>query len=44
MIQSALQDPLALMILNGTLHEGEQVRVDAGEGRLMIGAPLAAAA
>ena len=45
-IQKELQDPLALMILNGTLHEGEQVRVDAGEGRLMIGGeqPLAAAA
>ena len=45
-IQKELQDPLALMILNGTLHEGEQVRVDAGEGRLVIGGeqPLAAAA
>jgi ATP-dependent Clp protease ATP-binding subunit ClpB len=45
-IQKELQDSLALMILNGTLHEGEQVRVDAGEGRLVIGSgpSLAAAA
>ena len=45
MIQRALQDPLALMLLEGRLHDGEKVQVDAGEGGLVIqGAPLAAAA
>jgi ATP-dependent Clp protease ATP-binding subunit ClpB len=44
-IQKELQDPLALMILDGTLREGEAVRVDAGEGGLVIqGRPLAKAA
>ena len=32
-MQKELQDPLALMILDGSLHEGETVRVDAGPER-----------
>ena len=45
MIQKELQDPLALRILEGSLHEGDAVRVDAGEGGLVInGEPLAEAA
>jgi ATP-dependent Clp protease ATP-binding subunit ClpB len=44
-LQKQLQDPLALMILDGSLHEGEAVRVDAGPGGLVIqGRPLAQAA
>ena len=44
-IQKELLDPLALMILDGSLHEGETVRVDAGPNGLVIqGRPLAAAA
>jgi len=44
-IQRSLQDPLALMLLEGKLGDGETVRVDAGEGGLVIqGTPIAAAA
>ena len=44
-IQRSLQDPLALMLLEGRLGDGETVRVDAGEGGLIIqGAPVAVAA
>ena len=44
-IQRSLQDPLALMLLEGRLGDGETVRVDAGEGGLMIqGTPVAIAA
>jgi ATP-dependent Clp protease ATP-binding subunit ClpB len=44
-IQRALQDPLALMLLEGRLLDGETVRVDAGEGGLVIqGTPAVAAA
>jgi ATP-dependent Clp protease ATP-binding subunit ClpB len=44
-IQRALQDPLALMLLEGRIAEGETVRVDAGDGGLIIqGAPIAVAA
>jgi ATP-dependent Clp protease ATP-binding subunit ClpB len=44
-LQKELQDPLALMILDGSLHEGETVRVDAGPSGLVIqGRPLAQAA
>ena len=32
-IQRSLQDPLALMLLEGRLADGETVRVDAGRGR-----------
>ncbi|HEX6143313.1 MAG TPA: ATP-dependent chaperone ClpB [Geminicoccaceae bacterium] len=35
-IQRTLQDPLARMILDGSIHDGETVRVDAGEGGLLI--------
>ena len=43
-IQRALQDPLALMLLEGRLGDGETVRVDAGDGGLVIqGTPIAAA-
>jgi ATP-dependent Clp protease ATP-binding subunit ClpB len=44
-IQRSLQDPLALMLLEGRLGEGETVRVDAGDGGLVIqGTPIAVAA
>jgi ATP-dependent Clp protease ATP-binding subunit ClpB len=44
-IQRSLQDPLALMLLEGRLGDGETVRVDAGEGGLVIqGTPVAIAA
>jgi ATP-dependent Clp protease ATP-binding subunit ClpB len=44
-IQRSLQDPLALMLLEGRLGEGERVRVDAGDGGLVIQpAPVAVAA
>ena len=44
-IQRSLQDPLALMLLEGRLADGETVRVDAGEDGLVIqGTPIAAAA
>jgi ATP-dependent Clp protease ATP-binding subunit ClpB len=35
-IQRELQDPLALQLLQGRFKEGETVRVDAGEGRLVF--------
>jgi ATP-dependent Clp protease ATP-binding subunit ClpB len=35
-IQRNLQDPLALMILEGRIREGDPVRVDAGESGLLI--------
>ena len=35
-IQRSLQDPLALMLLEGRLADGETVRVDAGEDGLVI--------
>ena len=44
-IQRELQDPLAVMLLEGQLAEGQAIHVDAGEGGLVIhGAPVAAAA
>ncbi|MGD9510893.1 MAG: ATP-dependent chaperone ClpB [Geminicoccaceae bacterium] len=44
-IQRSLQDPLALMLLEGRLGDGETVRVDGGEDGLVIqGTPIAAAA
>jgi ATP-dependent Clp protease ATP-binding subunit ClpB len=44
-IQRSLQDPLALMLLEGRLADGEPVRVDAGEDGLVIqSAPIAVAA
>jgi ATP-dependent Clp protease ATP-binding subunit ClpB len=46
-IQRSLQDPLASMLLEGRLADGETVRVDAGEDGLVIrgaGSELAAAA
>ena len=44
-IQRSLQDPLALMLLEGKLGDGETVRVDAGpEGLVIQGTPIAAAA
>jgi ATP-dependent Clp protease ATP-binding subunit ClpB len=44
-IQRSLQDPLARLILEGRIREGEEIRVDAGEGGLSINGtavPLAA--
>jgi ATP-dependent Clp protease ATP-binding subunit ClpB len=35
-IQRALQDPLAELVLEGAIHDGETVKVDAGEGGLII--------
>jgi ATP-dependent Clp protease ATP-binding subunit ClpB len=44
-IQRSLQDPLALMLLEGRLGEGEPVRVEAGEDGLVIqSTPVAVAA
>ncbi len=44
-IQRQLQDPLALMILEGIIGEGDTIKVDAKDGALEInGAPMAAAA
>jgi ATP-dependent Clp protease ATP-binding subunit ClpB len=44
-IQKSLQDPLARMILEGRIREGDRVSVDAGDGGLLINGaavPLAA--
>jgi ATP-dependent Clp protease ATP-binding subunit ClpB len=44
-IQKSLQDPLARLILEGRIHDGDQVRVDVGESGLLINGaavPLAA--
>ncbi|HLT00576.1 MAG TPA: hypothetical protein VK001_00265, partial [Geminicoccaceae bacterium] len=44
-IQRSLQDPLARMILEGRIGDGDTVRVDAGESGLLINGaavPLAA--
>jgi ATP-dependent Clp protease ATP-binding subunit ClpB len=35
-IQKALQNPLASMILEGNLADGETVKVSAGDGGLII--------
>jgi ATP-dependent Clp protease ATP-binding subunit ClpB len=44
-IQRSLQDPLALMLLEGRLADGDPVKVDAGEGGLVIqGTPIPVAA
>ena len=44
-IQRELQDPLAMLLLEGRLNEGETIHVDAGAGGLLIqGTPVAAAA
>ena len=43
-IQRSLQDPLALMLLEGRLADGEAVRVDAGEDGLVIRGEAATAA
>ena len=40
-IQRELQDPLALKILSGEFHEGETVKVDRGEDRLIFEADVA---
>ncbi|GBQ79629.1 Clp protease ATP-binding subunit ClpB [Gluconacetobacter johannae DSM 13595] len=43
-IQRALQNPLAGLLLEGTIHDGETVRVSANEGGLTInGKPIGAA-
>ena len=44
-IQRTLQNPLALMLLEGRIGDGETVHVDAGRDGLVIqGTPVAAAA
>jgi ATP-dependent Clp protease ATP-binding subunit ClpB len=43
-IQRSLQDPLALMLLEGRLADGDAVRVDAGEDGLVIQGTAATAA
>src|SRR3954449_645113 len=44
-IQRSLQDPLALMLLEGRIGDGDTVRFDAGEDGLVIqGTPVAVAA
>ena len=45
MIQKSLQDPLARLILEGRIRDGDRVQVDAGDGGLLINGaavPLAA--
>ena len=45
MIQKSLQDPLARLILEGQIRDGDTVQVDAGDGGLLInGAAVAMAA
>jgi ATP-dependent Clp protease ATP-binding subunit ClpB len=39
-IQRSLQDPLARQILEGRIRDGDRVRIDAGEGGLMINGAL----
>ncbi len=39
LIQREVQDPLALQLLSGEVHEGDVVEVDAGDGGLRFGAP-----
>ncbi len=44
-IQKSLQDPLAMLILEGRIEEGQLIKVDAGDGGLLINGaavPLAA--
>jgi len=43
-IQKALQNPLASLILEGKVGEGETVHISAGDGGLMINGELAEAA
>jgi ATP-dependent Clp protease ATP-binding subunit ClpB len=43
-IQKSLQDPLARMILEGRIHDGDTVRVDAGGGGLLVNGTAAAMA
>jgi len=43
-IQRSLQDPLARLILEGRIHEGDVVEVDAGDGGLLINGAAAAMA
>ena len=43
-IQRTLQDPLARLILEGRIRDGETIRVDAGEGGLQINGSAAALA
>ncbi|MEX0985716.1 MAG: ATP-dependent chaperone ClpB [Actinomycetota bacterium] len=38
LIQREVQDPLALQLLSGEVHEGDVVEVDAGDGGLRFGA------
>lgn len=44
-LQRELQDPLAMLLLEGKLSEGETISVDGGAGGLLIeGSAVAAAA
>jgi ATP-dependent Clp protease ATP-binding subunit ClpB len=43
-IQKSLQDPLARLILEGRIQEGDVVQVDAGDGGLLINGAAAALA
>jgi ATP-dependent Clp protease ATP-binding subunit ClpB len=43
-IQKSLQDPLARLILEGQIHDGDVVNVDAGDGGLLINGASAAIA
>jgi ATP-dependent Clp protease ATP-binding subunit ClpB len=43
-IQKSLQNPLASLILEGKVVEGETVNISAGDGHLMINGELAEAA
>jgi ATP-dependent Clp protease ATP-binding subunit ClpB len=39
LIQREIQDPLAMKLLSGEIHDGEHVEIDAGDGGLVFGAP-----
>jgi ATP-dependent Clp protease ATP-binding subunit ClpB len=43
-IQKSLQDPLARLILEGRIRDGDVVEVDAGDGGLLINGAAAAMA
>jgi len=37
LIQREIQDPLALKLLSGDIHDGVTIEIDAGDGGLMFG-------
>ena len=37
LIQREIQDPLALKLLSGEIHDGDTIEIDAGDGGLVFG-------